>query len=106
MTLDFAHFSSQLPFLLLALGAGAAAGFVFFQGLWLTVKRLPASRNPGLLLMASLAIRMALAVGIIYAATLADPLRVVAALAGFLALRALLTRLHGAKQAESKEAEP
>lgn len=81
--------------LLLALAGGLAAGFVFFQGLWLTVKRLPSARHPALLLLASLFARSALAVGIIWAATMAEPGRVLASLLGFISVRAVLTRRHG-----------
>lgn len=44
-----------------ALTAGAMAGAVYFAGLWMTVRALPASRHPALLTFASFAFRLALA---------------------------------------------
>jgi len=40
--------------LVLSLGAGAILGFIYFFGLWLTLKRLPQQKNPGLLMLFSL----------------------------------------------------
>lgn len=48
---------------LLPVGAGALIGLVNFAGLWSTTRRLPVSRNPGLLLLGSFVSRTALCVG-------------------------------------------
>ncbi len=45
------------------LAVGAAAGTVFFVGLWLTTRRLPASDHPALLALGSLMARMAVVIG-------------------------------------------
>ncbi len=48
--------------LAMAFAAGAALGTGFFLGLWATLRRLPATRHPMLLVSASLALRMAVLV--------------------------------------------
>lgn len=49
------------------LAAGFVAGLAFFGGLRLTVDRLAAARHPGALMLASLVVRMALAVAVLVA---------------------------------------
>ncbi|MBB3139232.1 ATP synthase subunit I [Halomonas organivorans] len=51
------------PLLAGALLAGAGLGLMFFAGLWLTVRRLAVARHPGIWLLASAALRFALALG-------------------------------------------
>jgi F1F0 ATPase subunit 2 len=45
--------------LLVAGALGVALGVVFFAGLWWTVRAVPASRHPGLLVFASFLVRSA-----------------------------------------------
>jgi len=52
------HWPAQIAVLL----AGFGLGFLFFGGLWLTVRALPASRHPTLLVLASYWARTALVV--------------------------------------------
>jgi F1F0 ATPase subunit 2 len=50
----------QLLPLLIAFLIGAAAGGLYFAGLWITVRKLPGSDRPTLVLLASFALRLAL----------------------------------------------
>lgn len=79
--------------MLIAAGvAGSFLGLFFFGGLWWTLKRLPASRKPQLVMAASFLGRSALAVAGFYAAMDGRWERLLAVLAGFLAVRAVLVR--------------
>jgi F1F0 ATPase subunit 2 len=82
--------------------AGAGVGVVFFAGLWLTVRRLPSARRPGLLSAASAVARIALAVGVLLAvARTGSWVGVVACLGGFVAARwALVSRVKKQRAAE------
>lgn len=71
--------------------AGVGAGVVFFGGLRWTVERVATARRPALLAVASLAVRMAVVVGVVLPLALAGGwVPVVAALAGMLAVRTAL----------------
>jgi F1F0 ATPase subunit 2 len=52
--------------LFLSLGAGAILGFIYFFGLWVTLKQLPQQKNPGLLMLFSLIGRLALVLPTFY----------------------------------------
>lgn len=52
--------------LLLSLIAGAGVGFIYFFGLWLTIKQLAQQKNPGLLMLTSLIARTALVMIVFY----------------------------------------
>ncbi|MDX1607019.1 MAG: ATP synthase subunit I [Candidatus Competibacterales bacterium] len=77
---------------LLAPAAGALLGLMFYGGLWWTVRRLADSRQPALLLAASLLLRGALAAAGLYLVAAGDWRRLLAALAGLLLVRVALTR--------------
>lgn len=73
--------------------AGAALGVVFFGGLWWTTQRLATSSRPGLLVLVSLLVRVAvLATGLLLLAQLGGGPLVLGAV-GLLATRIGLTRL-------------
>ena len=75
-----------------AAAAGAVIGALHLGGLWATVRRLPTSRHRVLLTVGSFLIRMVL-VGVGFALLLVgerDPVRLLAALAGFVAVRTVL----------------
>lgn len=78
--------------LLAALFAGAGLGLLFFGGLWWTVRRLPGSDRPGLLLGGSFLLRTALVVGGFWLVMGASWQRAAACLLGFLLARTLLVR--------------
>lgn len=71
--------------------AGTVIGALFFGGLWLTVRRIPRSRHPALLVLASLLLRLALAGAGFYWVMDGSAVRLLSALAGFLAVRWVLT---------------
>jgi F1F0 ATPase subunit 2 len=72
--------------------AGGALGWLYFGGLWLTVRRLPGAAHPAALVLGSFVLRALLVAGGLVVLLAGDPLRLVAALAGFLAVRVLLVR--------------
>ena len=72
--------------------AGAALGGVFFGLLWATVRRLPDSRSPVLLLGLSYLLRLAIAVGGLWLIMAGDGWRLVAAIVGLVAMRSYLLR--------------
>lgn len=78
----------------LALSAvlGATLGFGYFGGLWLTVRRLPHVRHPGVLILASFLGRMTLLLFAILWLAAGQFDRLLVALAGLLAARLLLIR--------------
>ena len=81
--------------LTLAFLAGLALGLVYFGGLWLTVQRLPTARRPGLLAALSLILRLGFVLGGFYLVMGGRWERLLACLAGFLLMRALLVRRLG-----------
>lgn len=78
--------------LLTALVAGLGLGLLFFGGLWWTVRRLPDSDRPGLLLGGSVLLRTALVVTGFWLVMAASWQRAAACLLGFLLARTLLVR--------------
>ncbi|AJF06688.1 ATP synthase subunit I [Geoalkalibacter subterraneus] len=78
-----------------ALAAGSAIGFFYFGGLWLTVTRIPVSRNPHLLLIGSFFLRLTVTLAAFYALVPWGWQAMAAALVGLLMTRQILTRLKG-----------
>jgi len=75
--------------------AGLVLGLVFFGGLWLTVKQLERTANPGLLFTVSFAVRaVAVCVGIVLVGA-GQWQRYALCLAGFIVMRMILTRRWG-----------
>lgn len=71
---------------------GAAIGVVYFAGLWTSVRRLPTTRRPGLLMAASFAVRIAVAATGLVLLIGDDARRALVALVGFLAVRTVAVR--------------
>jgi F1F0 ATPase subunit 2 len=72
--------------------AGGVLGWLYFGGLWVTVRRLPRAEHPAALVLGSFVLRAVLvAVGFVVLLA-GDPLRLVAVLVGFLAVRGVLVR--------------
>ncbi len=70
--------------------AGVVLGGLYFGGLWITLNRAPSARRPGLLLVGSYALRLAVAaVGFGLLASLGI-LPAAAGLAGFLVVRGVM----------------
>lgn len=76
--------------IVVALVVGAALGLFYFGGLWLTLQRLPGSRSPHTLALASFFGRTAVVVGGIFAIGSQSWQRVAACLAGFVAVRMVM----------------
>ena len=80
-----------LPYLLSTL-AGGGLGAIFYLGLWWTVRAVPNSDYPGLLITSSFLVRSALVLGGFFLLVTAHVLYLGAAFAGFLLARLLITR--------------
>lgn len=74
----------------LAVAAGAVLGAAYFGLLWLTVRAVPHSKNPVVLVFGSLLARLALAVGVFYVVMNGRWERLIACLAGFLIVRQVM----------------
>jgi F1F0 ATPase subunit 2 len=73
--------------LLMASGVGLVLGSLFFGGLWLTLRRIPNWRHPGLGMLASLLLRLALVGSGLYLLADGHWQRYAAALPGLLIAR-------------------
>ena len=81
--------------ILTALLAGIVLGLFFFGGLWWTVRRGIASKQPAVLFLGSLLLRTLLVVLGFYFVARSDWRNLVASLAGFLLARIVMTRTIG-----------
>ncbi|MCB0579721.1 MAG: hypothetical protein KDD10_10485 [Phaeodactylibacter sp.] len=78
---------------ILALLAGAALGVIFFGGLWWTVRKGLTARRPGLLFLGSMLARSAIVLTGFYLIGGDSWEKLLAALLGFIGMRAVITRL-------------
>ncbi len=84
--------NESLQIALKMLAVGMLLGIVFFGGLWLTLKRLPSSVSPHLLVLLSALVRtIAVVFGLWYFSN-GTPLGIVSGLAGFVALQRVAVR--------------
>ena len=82
--------------LFLSLGAGAILGFIYFFGLWITLKQLPQQKNLGLLMFFSLIGRLALVLfGFYFIMRFTGWQGLLAALLGLTLVRIILKRRLG-----------
>jgi len=95
---------SQAPALLLAFVAGLGLGLFYFGGLWLTVRRLPAARQPALLALGSMLARTVVVVAVLWLLLGLGVERLLAGVAGFLVMRTALVR--GLRPGKDRDAEP
>jgi len=86
---------NQLLFMFLAFMAGIAVGLFYFGGLWLTIKRLPGARHPGVLTLVSLLIRLGVTLAVFYLVMAGRWERLLVCLAGFVLVRLVLVRRLG-----------
>ena len=77
--------------------AGGLIGAFYFGGLWLTVKRIPTSNNPHLLLLGSFFLRLAATLTAFYALVPWGWQALAVALLGLLISRQALIRIKGRK---------
>lgn len=79
--------------LAIALVAGAALSWVYFQALWATVAQLSVRRRPGLWIAGSLILRLGLVLGaFVWLASWGSWPALVAGLVGFIAARTVMVR--------------
>jgi F1F0 ATPase subunit 2 len=90
--------------LALSAAAGAALGFFYFGGLWLTVQRIATARHPGSLILCSFLVRMAALLAVLYWIATVHFTRLLAAMLGLIAVRLLLTRWWGPEQQDGNHA--
>ena len=81
----------SLLFVLGFLG-GIVLGFLYFGGLWLTVKKIPVSRNPKWLLFWSAVLRLAPTLLVFFFAVKANPSIFLIMLPGFFGVRCFMIR--------------
>lgn len=81
--------------LLFSFLVGVLIGALYFSGLWYTVRQLPTSRRPALLLIGSYVLRLALFLGAVYLLAGSHWSYLLSALAGVLLARTLLIRRWG-----------
>lgn len=74
---------------------GGMIGWVYFKGLWETVRRLPEADSPYGLMILSFTARTLFALGGFYILTDGQWERATAALLGFFIMRTILVRTHG-----------
>ncbi|MRR56520.1 MAG: ATP synthase subunit I [Deltaproteobacteria bacterium] len=86
----------------LAAVAGLALGLFYFGGLWLTVRKIPRSGNPGILILGSFVVRLLVTLCGMYLVMDGKWELLVACLAGFLLMRIVLTRKLGPGRKESR----
>jgi F1F0 ATPase subunit 2 len=79
-----------IPFVL-----GSLIGWVYFAGLWETVRRLPEAKNPQGLMILSFAARTLFALGGFFILMDGQWERMAASIAGFLIVKAILVRRFG-----------
>jgi F1F0 ATPase subunit 2 len=94
---------------LLAAFGGFLLGLIFFGGLWLTVKRGLASPRPALLFLTSSLLRTAIVIGGFLSISAGDAGRLLLAVGGFVAAKALsvaLGRRNGASENLDKKEKP
>ena len=81
------------PQLLLSLLVGLVLGAMYFYALWITIRRLPQARSPALLVLASALLRLGILFAGLYWVTAGGHWeRLLAAVAGVILARILLTR--------------
>lgn len=79
--------------------AGLALGAVYFTGLWQTVKKMPSSERPLLLMLASFALRLIILLTAFYFIMGGHWERLTAAMIGFVTMKIFLTKKLGIKKA-------
>lgn len=89
-----------IPFVL-----GGLIGWVYFSGLWETVRRLPEAKNPQGLMMMSFAARTLFALGGFFILMDGQWERTAASIAGFLIVKTILVRRFGRNISSSSAGE-
>jgi len=85
----------SLSRLLIPFAVGGLIGWVYFSGLWETVRRLPETKSPHWFMILSYLARTVFALGGFYILADGQWERMIAALVGFFIIRAILVRRFG-----------
>ncbi|WP_169981388.1 N-ATPase subunit AtpR [Tautonia rosea] len=88
--------------LILAFTAGCCLGVLTFGGLWMTVRRLPTSRRPGLLLLGSFFARLGVCLTVFFVVMGGQWERLVACLIGLLVVRTVIIRRWGSNRVPAR----
>lgn len=88
-------------YIIFALIAGLLLGTLFFGGLFLTVKKMTTVKNPGLLFLSSMFLRVAIALTGFYFVSVGNWQRLLICLLGFIVARFIV--IHFTKPAEEKQ---
>ncbi|MDX9815643.1 MAG: ATP synthase subunit I [Smithellaceae bacterium] len=98
MTMNEFNFTT-VTIISLAFFAGATLGIFYFIGLWQTVKKIPASEHPVRLMAGSFVLRAVILLAALYFIMDGHWERMAAAMIGFAAVKILLMRKLGLKEA-------
>jgi F1F0 ATPase subunit 2 len=96
---------NEVIFIGLSLLAGIGLGFIFFGGLWWTVKIATNSKNPALWFLGSLALRLTLVLAGFYSIGVGDLVRLLSCFAGFFIARYLVIHLTKAYDLRNQKGE-
>ena len=101
--------TEQVISLVFAIVVGVALGALYFGGLWLTVRHLPTMRHPAIWMTASLVMRMAVILTVLYFLSDGHWGKLLAGVAGMLVVRIILlhrVRVETKKDILAREAAP
>ncbi len=84
---------NDLVILVVAFLLGGVLGVFYFGGLWLTVKRVPYSKHPKIMMLASFMVRVSALVAAFYVLNRNDWRKWALALLGFMVIRAISLRI-------------
>ena len=96
---------NEITLTVLAFAAGIGLGFLFFGGLWWTVKIATNSKTPALWFLGSLTLRLALVLAGFYLIGVGDLVKLVSCFVGFFIARYLvihLTKAYDLRQEKEK----
>jgi len=94
---------NEVIWIVLAFIGGIGLGFLFFGGLWLTVKKASKSKIPALWFFGSLALRLAVVLVGFYYLGLGDLFQLITCLLGFIIARFIVLQLTKSYDLKQKE---
>jgi F1F0 ATPase subunit 2 len=92
--------SYEVIYLGLALLGGMALGAFYFGGLWYTIQQIPTTTRPGILLIASMIVRVVVVLGAFILIMDGSWQRLLACMVGFFLMRQLLIKRWGSPRKE------
>jgi F1F0 ATPase subunit 2 len=97
--------NNEVIYLGLALLGGMALGAFYFGGLWYTIRQIPTSTRPGMLLIASMVVRMAVILGAFILIMDGSWQRLLACVVGFILMRQIMIKRWGPPRQETMSVE-